>query len=66
MAEWEFALNNQPMSKIKGRGISEGCITLERASDFAILRRLILQGGGTAIRGSTLKAYGVVSVRCGG
>lgn len=48
------------------RGISEGCITLERASDFAALRKLILEGGSSAISGSTLQAYGIVNVRCGG
>ncbi|EHK65368.1 hypothetical protein KYC_15762 [Achromobacter arsenitoxydans SY8] len=48
MIEWDFVLNNQPMSKLKGRGLSvDAC-------------------GGASIAGSTLKAYGIVNVRCGG
>lgn len=46
------------------RGISGGCITVERASDFSAVRGLLLKKGGLAIPGSELRAYGVVNVRC--
>ncbi|EHK66422.1 hypothetical protein KYC_09756 [Achromobacter arsenitoxydans SY8] len=46
------------------RGISEGCITVERESDFTAVRKILLKSEGASIPGSSLKAYGIVNVRC--
>ena len=45
------------------RGISEGCITIEKKSDFHFLRTIIRGNTPIAVPGSTLKAYGTVVVR---
>lgn len=44
-------------------GISQGCITIDSRSDFNALRAHLKGSLQTAIPGSTLKAYGRVTVR---
>ncbi len=46
-----------------GRGISKGCITIERQSDFNIIRAMLKAVPKQAIPGSTLSAYGKVIVK---
>ena len=45
------------------RGISEGCITIEKKTDFQFLRTILKGSTPVAVPGSTLKAYGKVVVR---
>lgn len=44
-------------------GISQGCITIERRSDFNTLRALLKAGVKMTVPGSSLKAYGRVVVK---
>lgn len=44
-------------------GISLGCITIERLSDFQYLRTILTSGKPSVVPGSSLKAYGKVWVR---
>jgi hypothetical protein len=44
-------------------GISEGCITIERAEDFHRLRSIIKGSSQILVPGAQLKAYGKVTVR---
>ena len=44
------------------RGISEGCITIEKHSDYQFLRTILKNITPVAVPGSTLKAYGMVVV----
>jgi len=44
-------------------GISQGCITLENRADFSILRARLKASSQIAIPGSSLKAYGRVTVK---
>jgi len=46
-----------------GRGISEGCITLDKPSDFNIVRSLLLGTATAFIPGTETKTYGTVDVR---
>ena len=45
------------------RGISEGCITIEKPSDYLFLRQILKNSTPVAVPGSTLMAYGKVVVR---
>jgi hypothetical protein len=44
------------------RGISEGCITLERKSDFYVLHRLLRTTKAEEIPSTTIMSYGTVQV----
>ena len=44
-------------------GISQGCITIESATDFAALRNKIKASSQIDIPGTQLKAYGTVTVK---
>lgn len=44
-------------------GISQGCITVEKLADFTLLRSLLKASNQMDIPGSTLKAYGRVTVK---
>jgi hypothetical protein len=44
-------------------GISQGCITLDSAIDFQMLRARLKVSGQTSVPGSNLKAYGRVIVK---
>jgi Protein of unknown function (DUF2778) len=44
-------------------GISKGCITVNKTDDFLLLRTILRNGKQTSVPGSSLKAYGVVTVR---
>lgn len=46
-----------------GRGISKGCITIDRQSDFNLIRALLKGSLREEIPGSEFKAYGKVCVR---
>lgn len=46
------------------RGLSLGCITVDRRQDFLRVRALLLDTPQTAIPDSELMAYGTVTVRC--
>lgn len=45
------------------RGISEGCITIEKLSDFQFIRAMLKSIPPSAVPGSDLKAYGKVVVK---
>lgn len=45
------------------RGISEGCITIEKLTDFHFIRAILKSTTPSAVPGSDLKAYGKVTVR---
>lgn len=45
------------------RGISEGCITIEKPSDYQRLRAILKNSTPVSVPGSTLMAYGKVVVR---
>lgn len=45
------------------RGISEGCITIERFTDFQQIRGILKGIAPSAVRGTRLKAYGSVVVK---
>lgn len=45
------------------RGISEGCITIEKLADFNYIRALLKSVAPAVIPGSDLKAYGKVVVK---
>jgi hypothetical protein len=44
-------------------GISQGCITINTMKDFLFLSTILRNGGQTSVPDSSLKAYGVVTVR---
>lgn len=44
-------------------GISQGCITIEKRSDYQFLRTILKNSAPVAVPGSTLKAYGKAVVR---
>ena len=44
-------------------GVSEGCITIEKLSNYQHLREILKRATPVAVPGSTLMAYGKVSVR---
>lgn len=46
-----------------GRGISKGCITIDRQSDFNMIFAILKGAPKQTIPGSTLSAYGQVIVR---
>jgi hypothetical protein len=46
-----------------GRGISKGCITLDKVSDFHFVRNVLKSTPKTPISGSNTMHYGVVTVR---
>ena len=46
-----------------GRGISKGCITIDRQSDFNLIRAMLKGAPNKGIPGSVLTAYGKVAVR---
>lgn len=44
------------------RGISEGCITIEKLADFHHIRAILKSTSASAVPGSNLRAYGKVVV----
>lgn len=44
------------------RGISQGCITLEHRADFIRLSAMLRSASPVAVKGTELKAYGMVTV----
>lgn len=46
-----------------GLGISQGCITINTQKDFIIIRSMLRSITPQSVKGSSLKAYGVVTVK---
>jgi hypothetical protein len=45
-----------------GRGVSQGCITLDNATDFGIVRNMLLASPPETIDGTEILRYGTVNV----
>ncbi len=45
------------------RGISEGCITIEKAADFQHIRAILKSASPVPVQGANLRAYGKVVVK---
>ena len=45
------------------QGLSQGCVTLENASDFSLLRRMLLASQTLDVPGARFQAYGILTVK---
>ncbi|BEU66489.1 hypothetical protein MAFF301069_10440 [Ralstonia pseudosolanacearum] len=59
----EVKRGNFRLHPMVGRGISKGCITIEKQSDFNRIRLMLRNAGTSAIPGTDLKTYGKITVR---
>lgn len=59
----EVKRGNFRLHPMVGRGISKGCITIEKQSDFNRIRLMLRNAGTSAIPGTDLKTYGKITAR---